>query len=77
MPRHRFGRKRTPPGPGRRYHRGVSSVEHHDEESHLHLFTVDDPRLWEFRSRLTAEEFSIPDLSDEEWESFHAIIAEA
>lgn len=55
----------------------VSSVEHHDEEGHLHLFTVDDPRLWEFRSRLTDQEFAIPDVSDEEWDSFHAIIAEA
>jgi hypothetical protein len=55
----------------------VSSVEHHDEEGHLHLFAVDDPRLWEFRSRLSDQDFAIPDVSDEDWDSFHAIIAEA
>lgn len=54
----------------------MSTVEQHDGEPQLHLFTVDDPRLWEFRSRLTAEEFAIPGLSDEEWETFHAILAE-
>lgn len=53
----------------------VSSVEQSGDESQLHLFTVDDPRLWEFRSQLSAEEFAIPGLSDEEWEAFHAIIA--
>lgn len=56
---------------------GMSSVEHHDEEGHLHLFAVDDPRLWEFRSRLSDQDFTIPDVSDEDWDSFHAIIAEA
>ena len=55
----------------------MSSAERHDEEAHLHLFTVDDPRLWEFQSRLDEREFTIPDVSDEEWDSFHAIIAEA
>jgi hypothetical protein len=55
----------------------MSSVEHRDEEDRLHLFTVDDPRLWEFRSRLTDQEFAIPDISGEDWDSFHAIIAEA
>jgi hypothetical protein len=55
----------------------MSSAERHEEEVHLHLFTVDDPRLWEFQSRLDDQEFAIPDLSDEEWDDFHAIIAEA
>jgi len=55
----------------------VSSAEHHGEEAHLNLFSVDDPRLWEFRSQLDDQEFSIPDLSDEEWENFHRIIADA
>ena len=55
----------------------VSTVEQRDEEPRLHLFTVDDPRLWEVRSRLTDAEFAIPDLTDEEWDAFHAIIAEA
>lgn len=41
------------------------------------MFTVDDSRLWEFRSRLGDEEFSIPEVSDEEWDAFHAIIAKA
>lgn len=55
----------------------VSSVERSGEESDLHLFAVDDPRLWKFRSRLDAGEFAIPDVSDAEWDRFHAIIAEA
>jgi hypothetical protein len=55
----------------------VSSAERHEKEAHLHLFTVDDPRLWEFQSRLDEREFAIPGVSDEEWDSFHAIIAEA
>jgi hypothetical protein len=54
----------------------VSALEPHNGERELHLFTVDDPRLWEFRSRLTPEEFAIPDMSDEEWDTFHAILAE-
>lgn len=65
-----------PVSPGR-YDLGMSSVEHHDEEDHLHLFAVDDPRLWEFQSRLSDQEFAIPDVSDEDWDSFHAIIADA
>ena len=56
---------------------GMSSVEHHDEADRLHLFAVDDPRIWDFRSRLTDQEFSIPEVSDEDWDSYHAIIAEA
>jgi hypothetical protein len=66
-------------GPSRRVGSilGMSSVEHHDEEGHLHLFAVDDPRLWEFRSRLSDQDFAIPDVRDEDWDSFHAIIAEA
>ncbi len=52
-------------------------AEEPDGEPHLHLFTLDDPRLWQFRSRSNHEELTIPDLSDEEWNSFHAVIAEA
>jgi hypothetical protein len=55
----------------------MSTIEQPNEDHHLNLFTVDDPRLWEFRSRLTPEEFTIDGLTDEEWETFHAIIAEA
>ena len=31
---------------------------------------------WEFRSRLDAAEFAIADVTDEEWDAFHTIIAE-
>lgn len=55
----------------------VSTVEQPDQEPHLHLFAADDPRLWEFRSRLTPEEFTIPGLRDDEWDAFHTIIADA
>lgn len=54
----------------------VSTPEQRDEEPRLHLFTIDDPRLWEFRSRLTDDEFAVPDVADEEWDLFHAILAE-
>lgn len=43
----------------------------------MHIAAVDDPRLWEFLCRLTDQEFAIPDVSDEDWDSFHAIVAEA
>ncbi|MGH9127420.1 MAG: hypothetical protein ACRDY2_00250 [Acidimicrobiales bacterium] len=46
-------------------------------QAQLHVVTVDDQRLCEFRSRLTEGEFAIPDLSDQDWDVFHAIIAEA
>lgn len=54
----------------------MSTIEGRNEEPCLHLYTVGDPRLWEFRSQLLDEEFAIPDVSDEEWDAFHAIIAE-
>jgi len=46
----------------------MSTVEQPDGEFPLHSFTVDDPRLWEFRSKLTWEESTIPGLTDEEWD---------
>lgn len=55
----------------------VSTVERPEEEHRLHLFKVDDPRLWEPRPRLSADEIAIEGLTDEEWDTFHAIIAEA
>jgi hypothetical protein len=54
---------------------GVSAVEH-PEEPKLRLFTVDDPRLWEPRPHLTPEQFALEGISDEEWDAFHAAIAE-
>jgi hypothetical protein len=54
----------------------VSSLERSDSEPRLHLFTVDDPALWEFRSQLNDEEYAIPDVADEEWETFHTILSE-
>lgn len=47
------------------------------EEPHLRLFTVDDERLWESRPRLTAEEFALEDVTDEEWEAFYAALTDA
>lgn len=55
----------------------MSSHAQFDDEPRLHLFTIDDPRLWEFRSRLSDEDFAIPGLTDEDWDTFHAIVAEA
>jgi len=55
---------------------GVSVVERPDEPS-LRLFTVEDPRLWDSKPLLSPDEFVIEGLSDEEWEAFHAAVAEA
>lgn len=46
------------------------------EEYCLHLFTVDDPRIWQPRRRLSPDEIAIEGLTDKEWETFDAIIAE-
>ena len=55
----------------------MSAAEQHDDEQpRLNLFTVTDPRVWEVRSRLSDEEFAIPDVPDEDWDAFHAIIVE-
>jgi hypothetical protein len=52
------------------------SVVGQPEKPHLRLFTVDDERLWESRLRLTAEEFALEDVTNEEWEAFYAALAE-
>lgn len=49
-------------------------IDQRDEEPRLHLFTVGDPRLWELRSRLSAEELALGDVTAEEWDAFHAVI---
>jgi hypothetical protein len=56
----------------------MSTVEGSDgEQYHLHLFTVNDPQLWEPRHRQSPEEIALEGITDEEWDTFHAIIAEA
>lgn len=52
------------------------SVIQQPEEPHLHLFTVDDERLWESRPHLRADEFALDDLTDAEWEAFYSALAE-
>lgn len=52
-------------------------VPEQPEEPRRNSFTVDDPRLWEFRSQLSPEEFAIPDLTDEERDAFFAALKEA
>lgn len=47
------------------------------EEPHLRLFTAEDERLWESRPRLRAEELTLEDVTDEEWDAFYAALAEA
>jgi hypothetical protein len=46
------------------------------KEPRHHLFTVDDPRVWELRSRLSDDEFAIADLTDEERDILHIFITE-
>ena len=52
------------------------SVVEHLEDPHLRMFTVDDPRLWESRPRLSLEELAIEGVSDEEWSAFYEALAE-
>ncbi len=47
------------------------------EEPHLRLFTVDDEQLWESTPRLGPEEFALDEVTDDEWDSFYAVLAEA
>jgi hypothetical protein len=54
----------------------MTSAEPRDDEPRLHMFSVDDPRIWEFRSRLSDEEFALSEVSEPEWEAFHAALAE-
>ena len=61
---------------GIRAYSEVVSVVEHPEEPHLRMFTVDDPRLWESRPRLSLEELAIEGVSDEEWRAFYAALAE-
>jgi hypothetical protein len=51
-------------------------IGEHPEEPKLRSFTADDPRLWDPRPHLTPEEFALEGISDEEWDAFHAAIAE-
>ena len=47
------------------------------DEPHLRLFDITDPALADVKHILDLKEFAIEGLSDEEWEAFHAAIAEA
>jgi hypothetical protein len=52
------------------------SVAEHPDEPRLQSFTVDDPRLWDVRPRLSPEEFALEDVTDEEWDAFYAALKE-
>jgi hypothetical protein len=54
----------------------MSVVERPDEPSPW-LFTVDDPRLWDARPQLSPVEFALEDVTDQEWDAFYAVVAEA
>lgn len=53
------------------------SVVEQPEEPELRLFTVDDERLWDSRPRLSAADFALDDVTDDEWTSFFVSLAEA
>ena len=53
------------------------SVVEQPDGGHLRSFTVDDDRLNSALPILSAEEFALEDVTDEEWDSFHAAIADA
>jgi hypothetical protein len=52
------------------------SVVEQPEEPHLRLFTVDDDGLWESRPHLDPDEFTLGEVTDGEWDSFYAVLAE-
>ena len=53
------------------------SVVEQPERRPLRSFTVDDDRLADALPVLSADEFALDDLTDEEWDAFHAAIADA
>lgn len=55
----------------------LSTAHHPQEKRRPRSLSVDDPRLWDSRPQLSREEFTLEGLSDEEWDAFHKIIAEA
>ncbi|HUR17622.1 MAG TPA: hypothetical protein VMZ51_01640 [Acidimicrobiales bacterium] len=54
----------------------MSDVEQPDRP-HLRSSTVDDDRLADARPLLSSEEFALTDVTDDEWDAFHAAIANA
>ena len=46
------------------------------ERPQLRSFTVDDECLAQARPRLSADEFALADVTDEEWIAFHVAIAD-
>jgi len=53
------------------------SVVEQPEPPPLRSFTVDDDRLADALPLLSPDEFALDDITDEEWDAFHAAIAEA
>ena len=53
------------------------SVVEQPDSPHLRSFTVDDDRLSDARPLLSPEEFALNGVTDEEWDAFHAAIADA
>jgi hypothetical protein len=52
-------------------------VAEHPDEPGLHFFTMDDPRLWDIRPRLSPKEFALEGVTDQEWDAFYAALKEA
>lgn len=52
------------------------SIVREPEEPHARRYTVDDDRLWEAQPTLTAEQFGLEDVSDEEWKELFEALAE-
>jgi hypothetical protein len=52
------------------------SVVDGPEPERLRSFTVDEDRLARAMPLLSPEEFALNDVTDEEWDAFHAAIAE-
>jgi hypothetical protein len=53
------------------------SVVEQPERRPLRSFTVDDDRLADALPLLSVDEFALDDVTDEEWDAFHAAIADA
>lgn len=53
------------------------SVVEQPEREPLRSFTVDDDRLTGALPSLTPDEFALDEITDVEWDAFHAAIADA
>jgi hypothetical protein len=53
------------------------SVVEQPGDPHLRVYRVDDEHLWDSRPQLSAEQFALDDVGDDEWDAFYAALTDA